>query len=134
MKVSLIVTTYDSPLILKKVTDSIIEQMKPPDEVIIADDGSDEQTEQVIKAFSETASFPVLHVWHEDKGFRAAKIRNEAIKQSKNDYIILLDGDCIINRHFISDHLLLAEEKSFIQAKKYLGAKERNNLTGCKSL
>ena len=118
MKVSLIITTYNNPLTLKKVTDSILSQTKLPDEVIIADDGSDEDTARVVKHFLERIPFSVIHVWHEHKGFRGAKIRNDAIKRSVGEYIILLDGDCVVNRYFILDHLLLAEKKCFIQGKR----------------
>jgi glycosyltransferase involved in cell wall biosynthesis len=95
-------------------------QDRTPDELIIADDGSGRDTAQVIKNFSSVSTFPVLHIWHEHKGFKAAKIRNKAIKQSSGDYIILLDGDCIVNRHFVSDHLSLAEKGYFIQGKRVL--------------
>lgn len=120
LKVSLIITTYNNPTALKKVTDSILTQIRLPDEVIIADDGSDKETAQVINEFSKIASFPLLHVWHEHMGFRAAKIRNEAMKQSSGDYIILLDGDCVLNQYFISDHVLLSEKRCFIQGKRIL--------------
>ncbi len=89
-----------------------------PDEVIVADDGSGEETAEVVKRFSGAAPFPVRHVWQEHKGFRAAKIRNEAITRSSGEYIILLDGDCVLNRHFIADHLSLAERGCFIQGKR----------------
>lgn len=118
MKTSLIITTYNSPELLLKVLGSILVQTRPPDEVIIADDGSGEETGGLVKDFSGTAPFPVFHVWQENKGFRAAKIRNEAIKRSSGDYIILLDGDCAVNRHFVADHLLLAEDGYFIQGKR----------------
>jgi glycosyltransferase involved in cell wall biosynthesis len=118
LNVSLIITTYNNPAALKKVVESVVDQTRLPDEVLIADDGSDANTGSLVKVVSETAPFPVLHVWQENKGFRAAKIRNEAIRRSKGDYIILLDGDCIVNRHFISDHLSLAERNCFIQGKR----------------
>jgi len=120
MKVSLIISTYNNPSSLKKVTASILEQIRLPDEIIIADDGSDEDTSEVVESFSEISSCPVHYVWREDKGFRLAKIRNEAIKQSSGDYIIVLDGDCIVNKHFISDHELLAENGCFLQGKRVL--------------
>ena len=120
MKVSLITTTYDSPSALKKATDSILGQTRMPDEVIIADDGSGDETAEVVKRFSGAASFPVRYVWQEHREFRAAKIRNDAINQSTGEYLILLDGDCVLNRHFIADHLSLAEEGYFIQGKRVL--------------
>ncbi|MCL5024795.1 MAG: glycosyltransferase family 2 protein [Nitrospirae bacterium] len=118
MKVSLIITTYDSPGALEKVVEGILVQSRLPDEIIIADDGSDERTSSVVRRISEAASVPVFHVWQEHKGFRAARIRNEAIKRSSGDYLILLDGDCVVDRHFISDHLRLAEERCFVQGKR----------------
>jgi glycosyltransferase involved in cell wall biosynthesis len=120
MRVSVITTTYNNSLFLKKVLDGFICQKKIPHELIIADDGSESDTADVIKGFSEIAPFPVLHVWQEHKGFRAAKIRNKAIKQSSGDYIILLDGDCVVNSTFISDHLCLSEKGFFIQGKRIL--------------
>ena len=120
MKVSLIVSTYDNPLFLKKVTDSILKQILMPAEVIIADDGSGADTAAVVEAFRNKAPFRTVHVWQENKGFRAAMIRNKAIEKSTGDYIILLDGDCVINRYFISDHHCLAEKGCFIQGKRVL--------------
>jgi glycosyltransferase involved in cell wall biosynthesis len=102
------------------VLDGFLCQKKAPHEIIIADDGSGNDTAQVIKNFSEISFFPVLHVWQEHKGFRAAKNRNEAIKQSSGDYIILLDGDCIVNCDFISDHLSMLKRGFFIQGKRIL--------------
>lgn len=118
MRVSLVITTYHNPSALKKVLDSILVQTRPPDEVIIADDGSGEDTASVVRDFYKIAPFPVLHVWQEHKGFRAAKIRNEAIKRASGEYLILLDGDCVVNRHFVSDHISLLEEGCFIQGKR----------------
>lgn len=118
MKISLIITTYNNPFFLGKVMRSILVQSRLPDELIIADDGSGNDTASVVRDFSKIALFPVTHVWQEHKGFRAAKIRNEAIKKTSGDYIILLDGDCVANRHFISDHISLLEEGCFIQGKR----------------
>jgi glycosyltransferase involved in cell wall biosynthesis len=118
LNVSLVIITYNNPSALRKVVESVVNQIRQPDEVLIADDGSDGNTNSLVKDLSDRAPFPVFHVWQEDKGFRAAKIRNEAIKRSRGDYIILLDGDCIVNRHFISDHLSLAEKGCFIQGKR----------------
>ncbi len=120
MKVSLIVSTYNKPDYLLKVLESVLYQTVFPFEVIVADDGSTEETAITVKNFSKNAPFPVKHVWQEDLGFRAAKIRNEGIKVSEGDYIIFLDGDCIVNKHFIEDHIKLAEKGCFVQGKRIL--------------
>lgn len=124
MKVSVIVSTYDSPAYLQKVLDGFLCQKRPPDEIIIADDGSGEDTAELIQRSSALFSFPLLHVWQENKGFRAGKIRNSGIARSSGDYIILLDGDCVVDRNFVLDHLSLAEEGYFIQGKRVLVNKE----------
>ena len=120
VKLSLVITTYDNPLGLKKAAESAFHQMRHPDEVIIADDGSDEKTADVVKHFAGYAPFPVIHMRQENRGFRAAMIRNKAISISSGDYIVLLDGDCVMNRHFVADHELLSEEGCFIQGKRIL--------------
>ena len=120
MKVSVIITTYNNPSFLKKVLDGFFSQESTPHELIVADDGSGNDTALLIKDFSEIVPFPVLHVWQENKGFRAARIRNKSIKRSSGDYIILLDGDCVINSSFISDHLSMSEKGFFIQGKRIL--------------
>ncbi len=120
MKVSLIITTYNSPVALQKVLDSVLFQKRRPDEVVIADDGSGEDTAEIVRTFGGKASFPVVHAWQENRGFRAAMIRNKAVERSSGDYLIILDGDCIINRHFVGDHAALAEKGHFIQGKRIL--------------
>lgn len=120
MKISVIVTTYNRPSALKRVLDALSDQTCPADEVIVADDGSGKETETLIQTFDVKKLPQLLHVWHEDKGFRAAKIRNDAIRKSTGEYIILLDGDCIPNRHFVEDHLRLVRPGCFFQGKRVL--------------
>ncbi len=120
VNVSIIVTTYNRPAALVNVLSGLANQIRPADQVIVADDGSNQETAMAIKKLSTAVSYPLLHVWHEDQGFRAAKIRNEAIRQSSGDYIVLLDGDCIPNRHFVKDHIRLARKGSFFQGKRVL--------------
>jgi glycosyltransferase involved in cell wall biosynthesis len=124
LKVSLIITTYNRPDYLRKVLEGVLCQNLLPDEILIADDGSDERTKQVVKKFQALKACPLTHVWHEHMGFRAAKIRNEAIKQARGDYIVFLDGDCIPAVRFIADHVSLAKEGHFFQGKRLLVAKE----------
>jgi glycosyltransferase involved in cell wall biosynthesis len=124
MKVGIIITTYNNPSALSRVLSGLNLQTRLPDEIIIADDGSDNETAILISTFKERTSFPVTHLWQENKGFRAAKIRNEAIKCSNSNYLIILDGDCIPNRHFVADHILMAERGYFFQGKRVLIGKK----------
>jgi len=123
MLITLIVTTYNSHKKLKKVIESLTIQSDSEFEIIIADDGSSEKnfdnTKKFIKKFKKILHNPeIKYVWHEDKGFRAAKIRNKAIKKSNGDYIIFLDGDCVPNKEFISFHRKLAEKNFFCRGNR----------------
>jgi len=120
MNASVLITTYNNVPYLRRVLESFLVQTAFPHEVIVADDGSTEETAAAIRQFREQAPFPVGHVWQEHCGFRAARIRNEAIKASSGEYIILLDGDCLVGRHFVADHCALAEKGCFVQGKRVL--------------
>ena len=120
MSISLIVTTYNRPEALILVLKSIECQMLPPSEVIIADDGSDEQTKDLISEFNSQSNLEIIHSFQEDLGFRAAEARNKAISISKSDYIILVDGDMVLHPEFVADHLKNAKFGFFIQGSRSL--------------
>lgn len=123
-KVSVIVTTYNSPAYLATVLNGYVRQTRLPDELVIADDGSTRETGDMAERFSKSAPFPVFHVWHEDRGFRAAAIRNKAVYASSGDYIVFTDGDCIPSPTFVSDHLRLSRKGFFIQGRRMLLSRE----------
>jgi len=108
---------------LAKVLEGLRCQTRPADEVIVADDGSGPETAEMIHGFMTDFLCPLYHVWQEDCGFRAARNRNKAINKSNGEYIILLDGDCIPEKHFIEDHLVLAKKGFFFQGKRVLVGK-----------
>lgn len=103
MKISLIIVTYNRPKALSLILKSIEKQTVLPHEVIIADDGSGKKTAETIQKFKKSFSVPLLHIRHEDKGFRAAAIRNRAIKASSGDYLVFSDGDLFFHPCFIRD-------------------------------
>ena len=117
---SLIITTYNQKERLALVLDSVKELSYLPDEVLIADDGSKEDTKELIQAYQKDFPVPLKHIWHEDKGFRLSEIRNLAIKNAKGEYIIIIDGDMILDKNFIKDHLSFAKEKTFLQGSRVL--------------
>lgn len=125
--VSLIVTTYNQPQRLALVLDSIKNLAVLPNEVIIADDGSTDETRNLINKYQEDFPCKLIHVWQEDKGFRAAKVRNEGIKCSTCEYIIFIDGDMLLNEFFIQDHLDRAVHGQFLQGNRILLSEEETN-------
>ena len=118
--VSLVVTTYNWPQALELVLISILKQSVLPDEVIIADDGSKQETIDLVKRYQTTFPVPLIHSWQEDLGFRAARSRNLAFAKAKSDYIVMLDGDMVLHHHFIRDHKRAAAPNQFIQGRRVI--------------
>ena len=89
-----------------------------PDEIVIADDGSGAYTRDLINKFRAILPVPLHHVWHEDTGFRKSLILNKAIKVASGDYIIQIDGDVILDKNFVKDHLSIAEEGTLVRGTR----------------
>ena len=114
MKVSVIITTYNSEEWLEKVLLGYAVQTESNFELIIADDGSSSATKRVIDSFKASFLHPIQHVWHEDEGFQKCKILNKAILQTHTDYLIFTDGDCIPRKDFVAQHLKSKEKGYFL--------------------
>lgn len=114
MKVSLIVTTYNQKDVLQLVLETTLKQTRMLDEIIVADDGSSDNTAEMIKALAKTAPIPILHAWQPNEGFRLARSRNNAVALASGDYLIFLDGDCFVNRYFVEDHLSFARPNQYL--------------------
>lgn len=117
MKIAVIVSTYNRLDALEKVLEGLVQQTRQPDEIIVADDGSSNGTRKTIAAFIHNYDLNMTHVWQQDKGFRVAEIRNKAILQSSSEYVVFLDGDCIPDKHFVSDHINLRNRDIFFRGK-----------------
>lgn len=127
MKISLIITTYNWKEALDSVLKSVVKQTVLPYEVIVADDGSKEDTAELIKNWQKFFPVPLIHSWQEDFGFRAAKSRNRAIAKTKGDYIVMIDGDMVLNKKFIEDHTKFAKKDFFVQGGRVIINSESSN-------
>ncbi|MGY5253867.1 glycosyltransferase family 2 protein [Sphingobacterium spiritivorum] len=113
MLASVIISTYNSPEWLKKVLIGYSVQTYKDFEVIIADDGSDNSTKVIIEEFKNIFT-SLIHVWHEDNGFRKCEILNKAIVASSSPYLIFTDGDCIPRKDFVETHITNRKRKHFL--------------------
>ena len=116
--VALLIATYNWPEALNLVLQSVFKQTKLPNEILIADDGSKVETKILIEKFQLLTDIPIRHFWQEDKGFRKAKILNEAIASSQSDYIIQVDGDCILHQKFVADHCHAAQKGIYLYGSR----------------
>jgi glycosyltransferase involved in cell wall biosynthesis len=118
--ISLIVTTYDREDALAAVLRSLAGQTDLNFEVVVADDGSGPATKALIQSWQAKLGVPLIHVWQEHRGFRAAEIRNRAIAASRGEYCIFLDGDCLVRPDFVATHRRLAERGRFLTGNRVL--------------
>jgi glycosyltransferase involved in cell wall biosynthesis len=118
MKTALLISTYNWPEALELIFLSIKKQSIFPNEILIADDGSNEKTQKIIDKFKQETNFNIIHVWQEDKGFRKSMILNKTIAISKADYIIQIDGDCIIHKKYIEDHIKNSSKKQYLYGSR----------------
>ena len=120
MSLAVVVTTYNRPDALAAVLEGYLAQDTASFEVIVADDGSTPDTGAVVDAYGARSPFPIRHVWHEDRGFRAGAIRNRALAATHAEYVIFTDGDCVPRTSFVSRHRALAERGYFLAGNRIL--------------
>ena len=125
LKCSLIIASYNWPEALELCLKSVLQQTRFPEEVIIADDGSGPETKSLIAAFQKIFPIPLIHAWHPDNGFQKTIILNKAVRHSTTGYIIQVDGDVILDKNFIKDHLASAEPKAFIRGTRAMLTRQK---------
>jgi glycosyltransferase involved in cell wall biosynthesis len=118
VRASLFVTTYEMSRHLELVLAGLERQTMPDFELIICDDGSGEETRELVRKFQALAPFPVIHVWQEHQGFRKCRILNEGLRRSSGETMIFLDGDCIPHRDYIRDHVEQQETGRYLAGRR----------------
>jgi len=120
MRLSVIITTYNSPEWLEKVLVGYGHQSFNDFEIIIADDGSSISTKDLIESFRIKINNPIIHVWQQDEGFRKCTILNKAIIAATTDYLVFTDGDCIPHYHFMKTHFEEREKGYFLSGGYFM--------------
>lgn len=110
--IGVIISTYNNPDWLRKTLWGYAAQTRKADEIVIADDGSGDETRLLIGSLKPI--LPIKHVWHEDNGFRKTAILNAAISQATSDYLIFTDQDCVPRNDFVATHATLARQGRFL--------------------
>ena len=120
MRISVAVITYNWPQALELVLRALAAQTELPLEVIVTDDGSQPATRELLLRLARDYPVRLVHLWQPDDGARMSRARNRAIAAARGDYVILLDGDMVAERHFIADHRAFARRGCFAQGSRVL--------------
>lgn len=116
--ISVSVATYEWPEALARVLAALAAQTRPPDEVIVTDDGSGPATRDAIAHAAADFPVPLRHLWQPDDGFRLARARNRAVAAARGEFIIQLDGDMVPHPKFVADFARAAERGWFVQGTR----------------
>src|SRR3989344_1640491 len=101
MKISFVTTVFNEEKTINKLLDSIKKQTVYPDEVIIVDGGSTDNTLSVISNFQFPISNKNVKIINKE-GNRSVG-RNEAIRNSKGEVIAVSDAGCVLDRSWIKN-------------------------------
>ncbi len=115
-KASLIISVYKNTRFLDAVMKSLQAQTFREFEVIISEDGESGEMEAYVKGLE--SSFPVYHLTQPDVGWRKNQALNRAIQAAKADWLVFIDGDCVLHPRFMEFHCQLADEKSILAGKR----------------
>ncbi len=117
---SLIIATYNWKEALALVLATVRAQTVLPGEVLIADDGSRDDTRDLVAREAATFPVPLRHFWQADDGFRKSRILNEAMARATGEYLIEIDGDMMMHPEFVRSHALAARPGQFIQGSRMM--------------
>ena len=114
--IALVITTYNNPRCLELCLLSLSNQSYQNFEVFIADDGSQDETRDLILKLKRLLPFQIYHCWHPDQGYRKSKINNTVFSQidaQKYPVLICIDHDVILHHRFVEDHYQAHQENNF---------------------
>jgi GT2 family glycosyltransferase len=135
LELSVIITTYQRPKHLERSLASLALQrgVEGLFEVVVADDGSQDRTHDVVHQFARSADFPVKLTTHPHLDYRVAMCRNDGARASCGQYLLFSDGDCVFPPEHLATHLRLRKPGVVMAGNSYRltrQATERIDLAG----
>jgi len=131
---AVIVAVYKDVQALSLIIDSLLSQTYSPNEIIITEDGENEEMKAYISTLDPSK---VIHLTQKDDGWRKNRALNRAVQTSKSDYLIFIDGDCVPYEKFVESHMVLSEKKHALCGRRtepgeYFSSRLRNRTSSIK--
>lgn len=116
IKASLIISVYKNTVALKAVLDSLMFQTVRDFEIIISEDGNSSEMKIFIEKYHFSHQWK--HLSQKDEGWQKNKALNRAIIASDSNWLIFIDGDCVLHPRFIEMHIRYASENRILAGKR----------------
>ena len=116
MKASLIITIYNNIPFLKVILDSLQFQTEKDFEIVVTEDGESSEVKDFLNKYPFQQTWQ--HISQKDEGWRKNKALNNAIRAAKSNWLIFIDGDCVLHPRFIEMHLRYANENHILAGKR----------------
>ena len=116
MDITVIISVYKDVEALKLVLDSLNTQTYSGFDILISEDCQSDEMKTFLEAYKSHIN--ITHISQKDDGWRKNIALNNAIRDSKGDYLIFLDGDIVPYKNFVENHMKLAEENRFLSGRR----------------
>lgn len=134
--VSIIIPTYNRAHLIGETLDSVLRQTYSDWECIVVDDGSTDETSEIVQCYLDKDSRFKYYLRPRIRPKGANACRNYGFELSKGEYIQWLDSDDLIGQEKITEQVALLEQKgvSFIATCKWEYFSDSSNLNGLKEI
>jgi glycosyltransferase involved in cell wall biosynthesis len=119
--IAVIVTSFERPTSLARslVSLSLQSPIELLAEIVVADDGSQDDTRQVVERFASDSGLPVAFTTHAHAGFQLCRSRNEGVIASAAAYLAFIDGDCVMAPNFLATHAARRRKRVVLCGESY---------------
>jgi glycosyltransferase involved in cell wall biosynthesis len=119
--IAVIVTSFERPtsLVRSLLSLSLQKPLSLLSEIVVADDGSRDDTRQVVDRFARNSGLPVAFTTHDHDGFQLCRSRNEGVLASSAAYLAFIDGDCVMAPNFLATHVARRKRRSVLCGESY---------------
>jgi GT2 family glycosyltransferase len=123
-RVSLIIPVYNGSKYIRKVLDAVLAQTVKPHEVLVVDDGSSDDTREIVSAVAGVRLIAKQHTGLPDT-------RNHGIKEAKCELVCFLDSDIVLEPDWLQE-MLKCDFDSFEAATGYVDTFNKGRSQYCK--